>query len=61
MVRGLLSWLTLGLLIPIDHPIKVAAYLNIAAAHLYPFMATLYSSSNGYLHDNALSRLKLVS
>ncbi len=54
MVWGIFSWHTLGPLVPIDHCFNATAYLSIVADHVYPFMTTVYPSSDGYFQqDNA--------
>ncbi len=54
MVWGMFSWHTLGLLVPIEHRLNPTAYLSIVADHVYPFMTTVYLSSDGYFQqDNA--------
>ncbi len=39
---GIFSWHTLGLLVPIEHCLNTTAYLSIVAAHVHPFMTTVY-------------------
>jgi len=46
-VWGIFSWHTLGPLVPIGHHLNGTAYLNIVSDHIHPFMATMYSSSDG--------------
>ncbi len=54
MVWGILSWHTLGPLVPIEHCLNATAYLSIVADHVHPFMTTVYTSSDGYFQqDNA--------
>jgi len=54
MVWGMFSWHTLGPLVPIGHCLKATANLSIVSNHVHPFMATMYSSSDGYFQqDNA--------
>ncbi len=54
IVWGIFSWHTLGPLVPIEHRLKATAYLSIVADHVYPFMTTVYPSSDGYFQqDNA--------
>ncbi len=54
IVWGIFSWHTLGPLVPIEHHLNTTAYLSIVADHLYPFMTTVYPSSDGYFQqDNA--------
>ena len=48
MVWGQFSWHALGQLIVINHHLNATAYLSIVADHVHPFMATIYSSFNGY-------------
>ncbi len=51
---GVFYWHTLGPLVPINHCLNTTAYLSIVADHVYPFMTTVYLSSNGYFQqDNA--------
>jgi len=53
-VRAIFSWCTLGSLVPIGHHLNATAYLSIVSDHVYPFMATMYPSSDGYFQqDNA--------
>jgi len=42
------SWHTLGPLVPIGHHLNTMPYLSIVFDHVNPFMATMYSSSDGY-------------
>jgi len=45
---------TLGPLVPIGHRSNAMAYLCIVSDHVHPFMATMYSSSDGHFQqDNA--------
>ncbi len=54
MVWGIFSWHTLGPLLPIEHCLNATAYLIIVADYVYPFMTTVYPSSDGYFQqDNA--------
>jgi len=54
MVRGVFSWHTLGRLLSIWHRLNAKTYLSIVYDHVYPFMATMYPSSDGYYQqDNA--------
>ncbi len=54
MVWDILSWHTLGPLVPIEHRLNTTAYLSIVADHVHPFMTTVYTSSDGYFQqDNA--------
>ncbi len=54
MVSGIISWHTLGPLVPIEHRLNASAYLSIVADHVHPFMTTVYPSSGGYFQqDNA--------
>jgi len=54
MVWGMFSWHTLGPLMLIGHRLNATAYLNIVCDHVYPFMATIYPSSDCYFQqDNA--------
>jgi len=54
IVYGMLSWHTLGSLVPIGHCLKSTAYLSIVSDHVHPFMATMYPSSDGnFQQDNA--------
>ncbi len=46
MVWGIISWHTLGPLVPIKHCLNATAYLSIVADHVHPFMATVYPSSD---------------
>ncbi len=51
---GDIFWHTLGPLVPIEHRLNATASLSIVADHVYPFMATVYPSSDGYFQqDNA--------
>lgn len=47
MVRGTVSWLTLGPLVLIAHCLDATTYLGIVADHVCPFMTMLYPSSDG--------------
>jgi len=42
MVWGMLSWHTLGPLVPIGHRLNATAYLCIVFDHVHPFMTTMY-------------------
>ncbi len=54
MVCTIFSWHTLGPLVPIVHRLNATAYQSIVADHVYPFMTTVYPSSDGYFQqDNA--------
>ncbi len=54
MVWGIFSWHTLGLLVPIERRLNATACLSIVADHVYPFMTTVYPSSDEYFQqDNA--------
>ncbi len=54
MVCGIFSWYTLGPLVPIEHRLNTTDYPSIVAAHVHPFMTTVYPSSDGYFQqDNA--------
>ncbi len=54
MVWRIFSWHTLGPLVPIEHCLNATVYLSIFADHVYPFMTTVYQSSDGYFQqDNA--------
>ncbi len=54
MVWGIFSWHTLCPLVPIEHLLNTTAYLSVVADHVYPLMATVYPSSDGYFQqDNA--------
>ena len=54
MLWEMFSWHILGPLIPVNHCLNSIDYLSIVANHVHPFMATMYSSSNGYFqHDNS--------
>lgn len=46
-VMGDFLWHTLGPLEPIEHNLNVAAYLNIDADHVHPFIATVCTYSDG--------------
>ncbi len=46
MLWEILSWHTLGPLVPIEHCLNVTAYLSIVADHVHPFMTTVYTSSD---------------
>ncbi len=54
MVWGIFSWHTLGPLVPIEHCLNTTAYLSIVAAHVHPFMTTVYhllmTTSSRILH-----------
>ncbi len=53
-IVSMVSWHTLGPLIPIEHRLHATAYLSIIADHVHPFMTTVYPSSDGYFQqDNA--------
>ncbi len=40
--------------VPIEHCLNATAYLSIVTDHVYPFMTTVYPSSDGYFQqDNA--------
>ncbi len=52
MVWGILSWHTMGPLVPIEHRFNATAYLSIVADHVHPFMTTVYTSSDGYFQQN---------
>ncbi len=54
MVWGIISWYTLGPLVPIEYRLNATAYLSIVADYVHPFMTTVYTSSDGYFQqDNA--------
>lgn len=40
MVLGILSWHTLGPLVPVERPLNTASYRSIVADHVRPFMST---------------------
>ncbi len=67
MVWGIFHWHTLGPLVPNECRLNVTVYLSIVADHVYPFMTTVYPSSDGYFQqDNApchkiSNHLRLVS
>lgn len=65
MICRMFSWHSLGPLKLISHCLNVTDYLSIVAVgdRVHPFMSTIYSSSNSFQHNNALSqtRLKLRS
>lgn len=42
LVWGMLYCHTLDLLVPINHCLKVADYLCVAAVYVHPFMTTIY-------------------
>ncbi len=46
MVWGILSCHNFGPLVPIEHLLNATAYLSIVADHVYPFMTTVYPSSD---------------
>ncbi len=46
MVWGIISWNTLGPLVPIEHRFNATAYLSIVGDHVHPFMTTVYPSSD---------------
>jgi len=41
MVSGILSWHTLGTLVPIEHHLNSTAYQSIVANNVHPFMITV--------------------
>ncbi len=43
---GIVSWHTLGPLVPIDHRLNATDYLSIVADHVHLFMTTVYTSSD---------------
>uniref|UniRef100_A0A9J8APT3 Transposase Tc1-like domain-containing protein n=1 Tax=Cyprinus carpio carpio TaxID=630221 RepID=A0A9J8APT3_CYPCA len=51
MVWGIISWHTLGPLLPIEHILNATAYLSIVADHVHPFMTTVYPSSDSYFQQ----------
>ncbi len=51
MVWGIFSWPTLGPLVAIKHRLNATDYLSIVADHVYPFMTTVYPSSDGYFQQ----------
>ncbi len=54
MVWGIFSWHTLGSLLPIERCLNATACMSIVTDHVYPFMTTVYPSSDGYFQqDNA--------
>ncbi len=53
MVGGILSWHTLGNLVPIDHRLNTTVYLSIVADHVHPFMTTVYHLLMYFQQDNA--------
>ncbi len=54
MVRGIFSWHTLGLLVPIEHRLNTTAYRSIVADHVHPFITTvthlLMATSSRIMH-----------
>ncbi len=52
MVWGIFSWHALGPFVPIEHRLNATAYLSIVADHVYPFMTTVYPSSDGYFQQD---------
>ncbi len=54
MVRGIFSWHTLDLLVPIEHRLNTTAYLSIVADHVHPFITTvnhlLMATSSSIMH-----------
>ncbi len=48
MVWRIFSLYTLGPLFPIEYCLNATSYLSIVADHVHPFMATMYTSSDGY-------------
>ncbi len=58
MVWGILSWHTLGPLVPIEHRLNATAFLSIVADHVHPFMTTMYPSSDGYYSSRIMHRHK---
>ncbi len=52
MVWGIISWYTLGPLVPIEHGLNTTAYQSIVADHVHPFMTTVYPSSDGYFQQD---------
>lgn len=56
IVWGMLSWLSLGLLTPINHRLNATAYFCIAADHVHSSKATIALLPDVCLeHDNAPS------
>jgi len=47
LVWGMFSWHILVPLVPTGHRLNAMAYLSIVSNHVYPFMATMYPSSDG--------------
>ncbi len=45
---GVMVW------VPIEHRLNATAYLSIVADHVYPFMTTVYPSSEDYFHVRKL-------
>ncbi len=58
MVWEVFSWHTLGPFVPIEHRLNATAYLSIVADHVDLFMSTVYPSSDGYLQQGYVTKLK---
>ncbi len=58
VVWEIFSWCTLGPSVPIEHCLNATAYLSIVAEHVHPFMNTVYPSSDGYLQQDNVTKLK---
>ncbi len=58
MVWGIFYWHTLDPLVPIEHRLNATAYLSIVAGHVYLFMTTVYTSSDGYFQQDNVTKLK---
>ncbi len=58
MAWGIFSWQTLGPVVPIEHHLNATAYLSIVADHVYPFLTTVYTSSDGYFQQDNVTKLK---
>ncbi len=64
MLWGILSWHTLGPLVPIEHRLYTTVYLSIVADHVHPFMITVYPSSDATssrIMHHVSNHLRLVS
>ncbi len=54
MVRGIFSWNTLGLLVPVEHRLNTTAYSGVVADHVHALMTTVYLCCDVYFQqDNA--------
>ncbi len=51
-VWGIISWHTLGPLVPTEHRLNTTAYWGIVADHVHPFMTRVYPSCDGYVQQD---------